>query len=171
MAVIEAIATTYLEADAASVTFTSIPQTYEHLQLRYSGREDAAGAEGALGMQFNGVGSGYTFHRMQGSDSTASAATSTSQTASWLWWCSTASYDAANYAGNVVDILDYRNGSKNTTIQSTSALAASLGDPYVAFVSGLWDDVAAVTSITLVTGFGSNIVRGSEFTLYGLNSS
>ena len=42
MAVIEAIATTYLEADAASVTFSSIPATYEHLQLRFNSRSDAA---------------------------------------------------------------------------------------------------------------------------------
>ena len=38
MAIIEAIATTYLEADAASVTFSSIPATYEHLQLRMTTR-------------------------------------------------------------------------------------------------------------------------------------
>ena len=38
MAVIEAIATQYLEADAATVTFSGIPATYEHLQLRASVR-------------------------------------------------------------------------------------------------------------------------------------
>ena len=171
MAVIEAIATTYLEADAATVTFSGIPATYEHLQLRFSAREDATGADGALGLRFNGVGSGYTYHRMSGSSSTASAGSSISQSAIWLYWCTSGAYKATNYAGTVVDILDYGNGSKNTTIQSTMGLAASTGTPRVVSLSGMWDDVAAVTSITLIVGFGSNIVRGSEFTLYGLNSA
>ena len=153
------------------MTFSGIPATYEHLQLRFSAREDATGADGALGLRFNGVGSGYTYHRMSGSSSTASAGSSIIQSAIWLYWCTSGAYKAANYAGDVVDILDYGNGSKNTTIQSTAGLAASTGTPRVALLSGLWTSTAAVTSITLVTGFGSNIVRGSEFTLYGLKSS
>ena len=36
MAVIEAITTTYLETDTAYVEFSSIPASYEHLQLRFS---------------------------------------------------------------------------------------------------------------------------------------
>ena len=65
-----------------------------------------------------------------------------------------------------MDILDYRNGSKNTTIQSTSALAASLGDPYVAFVSGLWADVAAVTEIDINNS--ANHLSGSMYSLFGV---
>ena len=38
MAIMEAIATQYLEADAASITFSSIPATYEHLEIRLSAR-------------------------------------------------------------------------------------------------------------------------------------
>ena len=60
MAVIEAIATTYLEADAASVEFTSIPATYEHLELRFPARgtdTTAATYYTSLNLQF-GTGGG-----------------------------------------------------------------------------------------------------------------
>jgi len=172
MAVIEAIATQYLEADAASVTFSSLG-SYEHLQLRYSAKEDATGNEGALGLRFNGdTGGNYTYHRMQGSVSTVSATGGTSQNAIYLYYCTTNGDNASVYGTTVLDILDYRNANKNTTVQCSNGNVGGGTSPNrVVFESGLWDNTAAVTSITLTIGWGSNIVRGSEFTLYGLNSS
>jgi hypothetical protein len=171
MAVIEAIATTYLEADAASVTFTGIPTTYEHLQLRISGKEDATGADGAFGLQFNGdTTSNYVFHRMQGSNTTASGASATVQSGLWLYYYATNGDDASLYGGGVIDILDYRNPNKNTTILQLAGTAGA-GTPRVVFESGLWPYTPAVTSIAVIPGFGGNLVRGSEFTLYGLNSA
>ena len=138
MAVIEAIATTYLEADVASVTFSGIPTTYEHLQLRISGKEDYASAGGALGMRFNGdTGSNYTYHSMQGSSSTPLGRSSVNQSAIWMYWFATLGNDAANYADFVVNILDYRNANKTTTIQFVQGLAVSRGTPYTAFESGM----------------------------------
>ena len=74
MAVIEAIATTYLEADAASVTFSSLG-SYEHLQLRISAKSDrsATYANDDIELTFNGAGSNYSYHRMMGSEAGASA--------------------------------------------------------------------------------------------------
>jgi len=42
--------------------------------------------------------------------------------------------------------------------------------PYVNFVSCMWDNPAAVTSITLLP-LANSFGRGSEFTVYGLASS
>jgi hypothetical protein len=54
MAVIEAIATTYLEADASSVTFSSLG-SYEHLQLRINARTSGSGNFENTAVTFNGV--------------------------------------------------------------------------------------------------------------------
>ena len=77
MAVIEAIQTTYMEADATSVEFTSIPSSYEHLQLRWSVRADRAGTVDNIYIQF-GTGGGavdtggnYSTHAMYGQLTTA----------------------------------------------------------------------------------------------------
>ena len=173
MAVIEAIQTTYVEsADVASVTFSSIPATYEHLQLRISPRTDQAYGSVELSVQFGvgGViqtGSDYYSHWMAGYNTTATAGGGTARDYFKLQAASGAHTDAAQYAGIVADILDYANTNKNTTVQGVNG---TLGSPEVRFNSGLWDATGAVDRIKLAPYAGS-FTRGSEFTLYGLNSS
>ena len=175
MAVMEAIATTYLEVDATSVTFSSLG-SYEHLQLRIHARSDRTGSTNDdVQLNFNGdTGSNYSHHRMMGSGSAATASTTAGGVyikVSSIQAVASLS-GAANYGGVIVDILDYRNGSKNTTVSGTGSLTpAPIGSSRATFFSGLWDDVAAVTSIVLAPLSGTNFIRGSEFTLYGLNSS
>jgi hypothetical protein len=174
MAVIEAIATTYLEADATSVTFSSLG-SYEHLQLRISAKSDRTSAvNDDIELNFNGdTGTNYSQHRMTGQDSTAAADSATGSTfikVSSIQASASVS-GAANYGVVIVDILDYADdGNKNTTVMGMSGLtAAPIGRNRVAFFSGLWDNTDDVTSIVLAPSGGSNFVRGSEFTLYGLN--
>ena len=171
MAVIEAIATTYLEADAASVTFSSIPATYEHLQLRISMRTTRTSWGERCMMWFNGdTGTNYSNHRMQGTATTTGASGETGVTYTFAtYWMPTGFEDAAIYGSSVCDILDYRNGSKNTTVMNTSGEAA-MSTPYMVFQSGLWDNVAAVTTILLAPQY-DEFARGTEISLYGLKSS
>jgi hypothetical protein len=75
------------------------------------------------------------------------------------------------FAAGVIDILDYTNTNKYTTVRilagqnvnSTSGEAISL-------TSGLWMSSSAVTSITL-TGRTTNIGQYSNFALYGIKGS
>ena len=168
MAAIEAIATTYLEADAASVTFSSIPSTYEHLQLRFTVRAATASA-GTLAMQFNSdTGSNYTRHQMRGYGSS----TGTNSNASWSYinmaYITWQDGSSASTSGHVLDLLDYANTNKYTT---ALALDGAPEMEHVALMSGLWMSTAAVSTIYLYAITGPSFGRGSEFTLYGLNSS
>ncbi len=170
MAVIEAIATTYLEADAASVTFSSLG-SYEHLQLRFNSRSDAAGTN--VVMQLNAdTGTNYSSHFISATDSTVGGWEYTGLTGLYLL---NHHYEdpVAFYSSFIVDILDYRNGNKNTTIQFLNFDRAKITASTAAlwFGSGLWDDTAAVTSVTVIPAGGDGFARGSEFTLYGLNSA
>ena len=172
MAVIEAIATTYLEADAASVTFDDIPSTYEHLQLRMSPRDTASDTVESIYMQLGDTGhspvdtgTNYSRHYMIGQGSSASAGSGTTGNDIWLGKVAAATSDSAYYGALIIDILDYANANKNTTILSLdNGLPSRLR-----MTSGLWDDTSVVNAIKMLpnVGFG----RGSEFTLYGLNSS
>jgi len=171
MAVIEAIATTYLEADAASVTFSSLG-SYEHLQIRGGAHTDAAGAGyNAFHIRFNGdTAANYAFHYMRGyngSNTAATAATGYSYIFCGLepgpGGLSTA------YGTAIIDILDYRNTNKNTTmIGLTESVSSS---DYLSFFSVLWDDTAAVTSILLYSPSSASFVADTTMTLYGLNSA
>ena len=167
MAIIEAIETVYLEADAATVTFASIPATYEHLQLRCSIRVAGMSARNSTDLTFNSdTGSNYTLHRVHGYGTNKSGAGWASQVK--LYAPNATGYDStsADYSGVVVDILDYANANKNTSCMFTSYVA---GVPDLFFESGLWDATAAVSSIVMTGTL--DITRGSEFTLYGIKSS
>jgi hypothetical protein len=175
MAVIEAIATTYLEADASSVTFSSIPTTYEHLQIRMHLKSDRSSSSvDGLQIDFNDDGhpsTAYSYHWMRGSSTTASAGGLASGRLRLQNMIAAQGgvTDAANFSTVILDILDYRNANKNTTVM---ALMGSTGNwSTVSFESGLWDNTDAVTKILLDQVNGPNFMRGSEFTLYGLKSS
>ncbi len=177
MAVIEAIATTYLEADAASVTFSSIPATYEHLQLRVNARSDRVNYVDTIELNLNGdTGTNYSIHFMGGYNTSTTAFGGTGYTYMQIVHCvTTLGAPASEYGGLIIDILDYANTNKNTTVMDTAwasglNVSASLR-PLVTFTSNLWADTAAVNSIVLAPNVASNFTRGSEFTLYGLNSA
>jgi len=166
---IEAISTTYLEADTASVTFSSIPATYEHLQLRVSSKSSAAGSHDNNRLRFNSdAGSNYVWHYMYGYGSAVAAAAYVAQSSALIPWHAAAN-ESTVYGASVVDILDYRNTNKNTTVSVLTGLTLSTN--WTSLMSCLWLSTAAVTSITITPYGASNLVRGSEFTLYGLKSS
>ena len=174
MAVIEAIATTYLEADAASVTFTGIPATYEHLQLRFTVRGDRTNSTTSTEVRLNGdTGTNYSGQTSYGTGSNKYAFTSTGTT--YLGYSGhlvtpAGTRPATNYAHCVVDILDYANTNKNTTVLFNWYInQGTYGQ--IGTSSGLWDNTAAVNAISLAQNSTYNVVRGSEFTLYGLASS
>jgi len=174
MAVIEAIETIYLEAAAQSVTFSGIPSTYEHLQLRMSVTEEYSAAARSYAEVFlNGsTDQIFSYHIMTGMTSTAGVVTGT-PTAGVIRAVSGGNQPTAGYAGTVLDILDYANTNKNTTILYTSGWGPLNANGTVALGSLLWDDTAAISSIKIADSPWSAIdfQRGSSFTLYGLNSA
>ncbi len=181
MAVIEAIATTYLEADVASVTFSSIPATYEHLQLRLNAKSNRTNSSDNVRIYLGDssdspvdTGSGYYGHYLSGVGSSAGAGLS-STTALRISRVagSKTDEDAANYGSAVIDILDYANANKNTTVLGIGGLAgdSSSTGVVVALSSGIWETASVVTAVRAQAADGSGWIRGSEFTLYGLKSS
>ena len=179
MAVIEAIATTYLEANATSVTFSSLG-SYEHLQLRISAKSDYTGASSdQIELNFNGdTTANYAYHLIICSETVTSAVATAG--ASFIKVSSISSSAANsgtdNYGAMIVDILDYKDdGNKNTTVAGTTGInritTPLWGGSQSAFFSGLWDVQDDVTSIVLTPSGGSNFIRGSEFSLFGLASS
>ena len=178
MAVIEAIATTYLEADAASVSFdinSSPGNTYEHLQLRgslitvHTGGHADFTVNLATGGGAVDTGNNYSYHDMYGAGTGNSVAQGASARLKFYTANTTANSNSAQtYSEFVIDILDYRNTSKNTTLMGVVGLNDSSN--WASLDSGLWDNTGAVTTVQIAGSYG-DIVRGSSFTLYGLKSS
>jgi hypothetical protein len=165
----ESISTTTVSTAVSSVTFSSIPATYTHLQIRGIIRQSTAGFDQAL-LQFNSdTGNNYARHALLGEGASASTEATTSTNKISIAAIPGPSQTASVFGATVVDILDYKNTNKYTT---TRALAGtdSNGSGYVWFASGLWQNTAAITTITITPGAG-NFVEYSQFALYGIKGA
>ena len=173
MAVIEAIATTYLEAPVASVTFSSLGSD-EHLQLRCSIMGGRDGSTNNTMLRLNGdTGSNYSNRSMFASVSTTYSSATDGDSAFFGSYNTTGSMShpgGSLYATGIFDILDYQNTNKNTMV--ACHFGAKLGTYWYVYDSaGQWNNTAAVTSVTVIMHPTYDTFRGSEITLFGLNSA
>ena len=165
----ESIATVTVGAGgSSSVTFSSIPSTYKHLQIRMMVREAGTGANGSyVGMRFNSdTSSNYTMHRLLGDGSSASAAAYVSQNTNYLERVASASQGSNVFGVIVVDILDYTNTNKYKTSRNLGGWDSN-GSGWLTFNSNLWSSTSAITQIDLGIDTG-NFQQYSSFALYGV---
>ena len=150
----------------SSITFSAIPQTYTHLQIRFIARESGATTTDNFAMQLNGdSGSNYAYHILYGDGSSAAATAGTSATSMAQFRIAGASATSGVFGAAVIDIMDYAVTTKNKTIRTLGG-ADNNGSGIVSFNSGLWMNTAAVNSLVLTAGSG-NFAQYSNFSLYG----
>ena len=155
---------------SASIDFTSIPSTYTHLQIRAICKDTTATSNvGSIYGRFNSdTGSNYARHYLNGSGSAVGAGGGSSQTSMFFGTGLEANFTNI-FAANVIDILDYANTNKYKTTRSLSG-ADTNGGGFVQFMSGLWMNTAAITSITILPN-QNNFAQYSSFALYGIKGS
>jgi hypothetical protein len=166
----ESIATTTVGAGgAATITFSSIPSTYQHLQIRGIVRNSASGGGGAEAtLQFNGTSTNYVyFHQIYGDGTSAVASANTTSSAILPIFNPKSGTTANVFAGFVMDVLDYANTNKNKTVRTLSGWDAN-GDGFIIFRSGLWMNTSAISSITIGMESTFNLAQYSSFALYGI---
>jgi hypothetical protein len=165
----ESIATvTVGSGGASSIEFTSIPSTYQHLQIRGICKDARSSTNAPFSIRLNSdSGSNYAQHELQGGGSSANAYSATS-VSSMQYIGYTAANQANIFGGAIVDILDYANTSKNTVARAFSGVDNN-GSGVVAISSGLWLNTAAVTTVTLLP-FTSPFGQHSTFALYGVKA-
>ena len=167
----ESIQTTTVGAGGTStVTFSSIPSTYKHLQIRMLSRTNRAFATDALKIRFNSdSGNNYAYHYLNGSGSAASAGALTSASLTYAPTPNMAGNSAsANIFGvTVTDVLDYANTNKYKTLRHLGGNDQN-GSGNVTLQSGLWLNTAAVSIIDITAEAGTTILQYSSFALYGV---
>jgi hypothetical protein len=166
----ESIATATGNGSAWEITFSSIPSTYTHLQIRCIA--NASNVNTALNMRINGdTGSNYIRHRLIGNGSTVSAAGSTSLTQIPALGNAGLPTTSLTYGVFVWDILDYKDTNKYKTIRYLSGQDTNSSGG-VDFGSGLWVNTNAITSITLKSNDSGGVFNtASQFALYGIRSA
>jgi hypothetical protein len=158
---------------SASISFTSIPSTFKHLQIRAIARSNfSSGTAGDfLGVRLNSdTGNNYANHNLYGDGSTVAAFATTSQPEMYGQRVSGSDSASSIFGTFVIDLLDYANTNKNSVIRNLGGFDSN-GFGRIYFNSGLWLNTAAVTSITIFPGSGSSIDQYSSFALYGIKGA
>ena len=172
------IAMVDISSTTGSITFSSIPATYTHLQIRgvaSSSRSDYI--VNNYCMRFNAdTGNNYRNHGIQGGYSaTPQVGGNASGPESFIYMPT----GVTGLAGGpqtslIIDILDYANTNKNTVAKTLigydiNGTVGSYGGA-IALDSGLWLNTSAITSITLLPEVHSWLA-GTTFALYGIKDA
>jgi hypothetical protein len=162
----ESIATTTVGSGGQStITFSSITQTYKHLQIRLLGK---ATASAYLKVTFNSSTTGYADHYLDGNGTSATAGVTTSTSFISIFGA-IANTTANVFGGGIIDILDYANTNKNTTLRALTGVDYN-GSGNIDFSSGLWNNTAAINQIEFSLNTG-NFAQYSHFALYGIKAA
>ena len=173
----ESIATANGTGSSGVITFSSIPDTYKHLQIRSINRTTTATGDGdPFNIRINGdTGTNYAYHMLQGyvgATTGVNTGAASSQTSILSGYSAGANNSDYMFAPFVIDLLDYQDTNKFKTIRNLQGFDANSdgsGNRYYAirFFSGLWQSTSAVTSIT-ITAPNGNWATNSSFALYGI---
>ena len=156
------LASTTLTEAASSVTLGNIPQTYTDLVLVVN---QQAVSTANHGVSFNGdTNFNYSTTAIFGDGSSATSERKTTSASdggrrAFVW---TNNGGATAIGTSIIQVMNY----SNTTTHKTVLSRGNNADNGVMASVGLWQNTAAITSLTYESA--GNINSGSTFTLYGI---
>jgi hypothetical protein len=154
---------TELNASAASVTFSNIPQTgYTDLKIVASARNNGAQYFGRT--YFNGNTTGYSRRGLYGDGATASSLSFSNE---YTFVSNPSTYTANSFANFELYVPNY-NGSTNKSFSIDAVTENNATTSWAWMYAGLWSNTASITSVTFEPNPGDLFVAGSTFSLYGI---
>jgi hypothetical protein len=168
----ESIATTTVGAGGTStVTFSSIPSTYKHLQIRAIARTSATGGTTQnFNMTINNdTSTAYSFHQLLGDGTSASSYGENVNRSNCVQILHIPTNSSASniFGAGIIDILDYTNTNKNRTVKSLRGQDQNNSDGGIALHSYLYTGTTAINRLDFFAGSG-NLVQYSQIALYGI---
>ena len=158
-----------LTGTQATVTFSSIPQTYTDLVLLVSGRTDRASVLDDCKITLNGVTTNMSLRALSGTGATAGSGSDT------LIYASINGNNATASSFGLATFY-FPNYTSSTTAKTVSADGISetvATTAYQYMNAGLWNPgtQAAITSIACTSYNAANFLQYSSFSLYGIVKS
>jgi hypothetical protein len=152
---------------ASSLTFTSIPQTFTHLQLRVFGVAPSANTNYFTTINSSGFGN-YARHELRGNGSSATSGGVASDAPIIYYTSGTASTSFPFVS--VVDILDYTNTNKYKVARTLSGRDEN-GSGLLGLYSWLWTNTSAITTLSVDSFSAGQFSQYSRADLYGISTS
>jgi hypothetical protein len=156
------------------ISFTGIPQTYTHLQLR-GYLQVYGGSQGGANIRFNNdSANNYAFHQFGGGayDGTTRAQGYVTQN-SFNFDRFEGSTTAVNvFSPMIVDVYNYSNTTINKTAKQKAGIADNgLGYEQVYISTGHWRNTSAVTRLDFFINGNTALSQYSSFALYGIKGA
>jgi hypothetical protein len=153
----------------ASITFSSIPSSFTHLELRCFVRDTQAVTQSGGFIRFNGdSGSSYYRHWLIADGASVSSGNGGSFSIGQWFFYPGSSATSGIFGSYIMKILDYANTNKNKTLKAFGGDDLN-GSGSVTLGSGAWFNTASITS--LLVGATTAFAAGSRFDLYGISTS
>lgn len=148
----------------SSITFSNIPQTYQHLQIRGIGKDARTGfAASQLTIRFNSdSGSNYSYHSLYNDGTSVLGFGSANAVGAYINCGGSGDY----FHGAIMDILEYRNTNTFKTCRSFSG-GDNNGSGQINLTSASWRSTSAITSIQM-TPLSPNMAQNTTYSLYGV---
>jgi hypothetical protein len=165
----ESIATTTLASNQTTITFSSIPQTYKHLQLRILARTTRTAGTDLMSIRMNSDSSSiYSDHFLIGDGTAAGTDKDVSATKINIQRVASDNLSANIFSTFVIDILDYTNTNKYKTTRSLGGFDSN-GDGRIVLGSGLYMSTSAISTLTIQgIEYTTDYKQYSSFALYGI---
>lgn len=155
---------------AASVTFSNINQTYTDLKVVASARTNR-GTYGtdAIWVKLNNSSTNYSGIQLYGFGTTITSNSTTNPLENYAG--ADDSVNTANTFSNIEwYIPNYTSSNYKSVSSDGSAEDNSSANNMNTMAASLWSNTAAITSATLVPGYGTSFVQYSTFELYGVSN-
>ena len=153
---------------AATMSFTSIPQTYTDLYLTISGRSAAAVFNSDIFANINGQTTAHNWKIIIGTGTSVASQGSTADNGR-VGIMPSATATGNTFSNTAVYYPNYT-GSTQKSYSSDSVMENNGTGAYSELVAGINTNTTAISSITVASGNG-NFVQYSTATLYGIKSS
>ena len=164
----ESIATAVGTGSSQIITFSSIPSTYKHLQIRGIFRSTEAGSGTNFYMYVNGdTATNYSFHTLRGEGTNITSSGNASVSQMFIGRAPGAGTTSGIMNATIIDIHDYASTSKNKTFRYISGKDDDTYGGDLVLRSGLWRSLNAINSITFNID-NPNFSNLSSVALYGI---
>jgi len=156
-----------LAANQSSVTFSSIPSGYGDLVIRMIARSAQSIGQTSFAMTFNGSSSGYSFTTLSSNSNDSGLGARSSSQSSISVPNSIGGTQSSGRTPIEIRIPQYAGNTFKSATMACRAQSIGTSNPWFTVnATALWQDTAAITSITLTPSGGNDFLAPSDFYLY-----
>lgn len=148
----------------ATIEFNNIPQVYDDLVLKISGRSTRSTYRDGFQIRINGSNSNFTYRMLE---ATGSSPGSYSGSAPFVSNVPAATATSSTFSNSEIYFPNYRSSSNKSYSGDGTQSNNSSTNQTINLNAGLWSNTSIINSISMIVETG-NFVQYSTATLYGI---